>query len=134
MAGSPFFARIKADVLAIAEAVPAGRLTTYGDVARHLAVSPRQVAYILATLHEVESEFAAWHRVVSAEGVFKAPSGFARAEWRRRMREEGVTLEREAEAVVDFPAHRIEVATIAPMPPQTRPADAPPAKARRRRA
>jgi len=118
MAGSPFFARLRGDVLAIVDALPPGRLASYGDIAAHLDLSARQVAYILATLHEVESEFTPWHRVVSADGAFKAGSAAARAEWRRRMREEGVSLAPDSDRVADPAAHRVAVAEIAPMPPQ----------------
>jgi hypothetical protein len=48
MAGSPFYARIRADVLAILHAVPAGKAVTYADIGAHLDVAPRHVAYILS--------------------------------------------------------------------------------------
>ncbi len=56
MARSPFYARIKRDVLAILAVVPEGRLVTFTDAGRHLDVSPRHVAYILATLDAAEAD------------------------------------------------------------------------------
>lgn len=50
MPKSESFARIKADVLAIARAIPPGRLTSFWAIGSHLDGAPRHVAYILATL------------------------------------------------------------------------------------
>jgi methylated-DNA-protein-cysteine methyltransferase-like protein len=66
------FARIKADVLAVVRAVPAGRVTTYGAVGRHLGVTPRHVAAVMATLTDEEAETVPWYRVVGANGVVSA--------------------------------------------------------------
>jgi methylated-DNA-protein-cysteine methyltransferase related protein len=62
-------ARFKARVLAVLAAIPEGRVTTYGTIARHLHVTARQVAFILATLTAEESERLPWFRVVAANGV-----------------------------------------------------------------
>ena len=52
-------------VLDVVDTIPAGRVMTYGDIARHLGLrSPRQVGQVMARRgHEV-----AWHRVVMADG------------------------------------------------------------------
>jgi methylated-DNA-protein-cysteine methyltransferase-like protein len=50
-------------------AIPEGRVTTYGTLARHLKATPRQVASVLANLSEEESEGLPWFRVVAANGV-----------------------------------------------------------------
>jgi hypothetical protein len=55
MAGSPFYARIRADVLAILRAVPTGRAVTYADIGAHLDVPARHVAYILSQLADAEA-------------------------------------------------------------------------------
>jgi len=68
VAGSPFYARIKRDVMAILASVPQGRVVTVADIGRHLDVVPRHVAYILANLDELERETLPWHRAVSSEG------------------------------------------------------------------
>ncbi len=65
---SPFYARIKADVLAIIRAVPSGRVVSFTDVGGHLDVMPRHVAHILATLDEMERATTPWHRAVRADG------------------------------------------------------------------
>lgn len=66
MAGSPFFARIRRDVLAIARAVPEGQAITYADIGHHLDVMPRHVAYILKMLPDPEAEGVDPSRVIAS--------------------------------------------------------------------
>jgi methylated-DNA-protein-cysteine methyltransferase related protein len=73
MAKSPFFARIKADVLQIIAAIPEGRVVSFADVGTHLDVVPRHVAYILATLEDDKKMTLPWHRAVSEGGKLGAP-------------------------------------------------------------
>jgi hypothetical protein len=54
MAKSPFFARIKADVLTIVASIPEGSVVTFRDIGAHLDVMPRHVAYILKMLDAEE--------------------------------------------------------------------------------
>src|ERR1043165_3524497 len=61
--------RSKPRVLTVLAAIPEGRVTTYGAIARYLDMTPRQVAFILATLTAEESEKLPWFRVVAANGV-----------------------------------------------------------------
>jgi methylated-DNA-protein-cysteine methyltransferase related protein len=68
MAGSPFYARIKADVLIIVASIPKGRVCTFSSIGEHLDVVPRHVAYILSTLEPLEKVQYPWHRVVGNEG------------------------------------------------------------------
>jgi methylated-DNA-protein-cysteine methyltransferase related protein len=68
MAGSPFYARIKTDVLAIVASIPKGKVSTYSSIGEHLDVVPRHVAYILATLEPLEKVMFPWHRVVGNDG------------------------------------------------------------------
>src|SRR4051812_47318181 len=88
MSTSPSFARLRADVLAVLHDVPAGRVTTYGTLAEYLGASARQVARVLSSLSEDESEAVPWHRVVGAGGAIRTPG-------RRqddRLRREGVAV------------------------------------------
>ncbi|HZF74813.1 MAG TPA: MGMT family protein [Acetobacteraceae bacterium] len=126
MSGSPFFARIKGDVLRIVSAVPPGRVVTFADVGAHLDVMPRHVAYILAQLRPEEQTRTPWHRAVSADGTLATPKenafGISQAEL---LREEGVTRDA-AGRIARFEEVRVEVAGLPHgVPPQTRPADAP---------
>mgnify|MGYP002777082728 CR=1 FL=1 len=66
MAGSPFFDRIRRDVLAIARSVPAGKAVTYADIGQHLDVMPRHVAYILKTLPDPASEGVDPARIIAS--------------------------------------------------------------------
>jgi methylated-DNA-protein-cysteine methyltransferase-like protein len=61
--------RLKARVLAVIAAIPEGRVTTYGTIAKHLRINARQVAFVLATLTVEESGQLPWFRVVAAKGV-----------------------------------------------------------------
>ncbi len=76
MAKSAAFARIKKEVLALVEAIPSGKVSTYKAISESLDVMPRHVAYILTTLSEVESEQIPYHRVVGNGGKITAPKLF----------------------------------------------------------
>jgi methylated-DNA-protein-cysteine methyltransferase-like protein len=69
MPQSSAFARIKSKVLAVATAIPDGRVTTYGAIGKHLGVTARQAAYVLARLTPEESASVPWYRVVASNGV-----------------------------------------------------------------
>lgn len=66
---SPFFTRIKVDVLKIVSAIPKGKCLTYKSIGEHLDVVPRHVAYILSTLSDNEKAIHPWYRVVGDDGV-----------------------------------------------------------------
>jgi methylated-DNA-protein-cysteine methyltransferase-like protein len=86
-------ARFKARVLAVLAAIPEGRVTTYGTIARHLHVTARQVAFILATLTAEESERLPWFRVVAANGVVSSTKlGSVGGRQIVRLRAEGVAV------------------------------------------
>ena len=54
-------------ILACIEAIPPGRVMTYGDVAEFAgARSPRQVGQVL----RVDGGTVPWHRVLKADGTF----------------------------------------------------------------
>jgi alkylated DNA nucleotide flippase Atl1 len=69
VAKSEAYARIKADVYAIARAIPEGQLTTFAAIGEFLDVVPRQVAYLLALRNDEAREATQWHRVMSDGGV-----------------------------------------------------------------
>lgn len=73
MAKSAAFARIRADVLAIVRAIPAGRVATFKAIGAHLDVMPRHVAYILRMLSPEEKATIPWHRAVADSGVLDTP-------------------------------------------------------------
>jgi methylated-DNA-protein-cysteine methyltransferase-like protein len=83
-----------AQVAAAVRRVPAGRVTTYGDVASVLG-SPRvarQVGWALASL-PAETDVP-WHRVINAQGLISHRGDVLRAEeQRRRLEAEGVVFD-----------------------------------------
>jgi methylated-DNA-protein-cysteine methyltransferase-like protein len=93
MAGSAAYARIKAQVLTIVDAIPPGRVTTHRSIGEHLDVMPRHVAYVLSQLDDASKMVHPWHRVVSADGSLgvpkRAPDGATQAEL---LRAEGILL------------------------------------------
>ena len=82
-------------IYAVVRRVPAGRVTTYGAVARiaGLPGRARQVGYALAALRDGTS--VPWHRVVNAQGKLSlvragSPSGITQ---RLRLAREGVRVD-----------------------------------------
>lgn len=61
--------RLRPRVRAIVAAIPEGRVTTYGAIARRLKATPRQVAFILSHFTPEESATLPWFRVVAARGA-----------------------------------------------------------------
>lgn len=85
--------RLKAQVLAVVVAIPHGRVSTYGAIARHLRRTARQVAYVLARLTAEESEWVPWFRVIAAGGfVSSTKLGAVGREQIKRLRAEGVAV------------------------------------------
>lgn len=81
-------------VYAIVKAVPAGWVTTYGDVAAQLGLRQvaRHVGFALAAL-EPGQDTVPWHRVVNGQGRLSARRGDAAPiEQRRRLADEGVAV------------------------------------------
>lgn len=83
-----------ARVAAVVRTVPAGRVTTYGDVAAALG-SPRvarHVGWALAALPEGTD--VPWHRVINAQGRVSFKGDPVRAERQRaRLEREGVRFD-----------------------------------------
>jgi methylated-DNA-protein-cysteine methyltransferase-like protein len=103
MARSGGTVRLKARVLAVVGAIPEGRVTTYGAIGRHLRVTARQVAFILANLTAEESECLPWFRVVAASGVVSSTKlGAVGRRQIARLRAEGVAVT-PRNKVEDFP-------------------------------
>jgi methylated-DNA-protein-cysteine methyltransferase related protein len=132
--GSPFFARIKADVLRIVASVPAGRVVSFADLGAHLDVMPRHIAYILAQLPEIEKATLPWHRAVAADGRLGVPKADADGTPQRALlAAEGAAFDPDGR-ITDFVARRVELAALAHgVPRQARPADAPAAPSRKAR-
>lgn len=86
MEPAPFRADRVTAVLEVVDTIPAGRVMTYGDIARWLGFSsPRQVGQIMAR----HGGGVPWYRVVMADGRCAAPLA---AEQLARLRDEGVVL------------------------------------------
>lgn len=84
-------------VFEVVRRVPAGRVTTYGDVAAALGLRSvaRKVGHALAGLL-AEQDDVPWHRVVNAEGRLSRPvASGSGAEQRRLLIEEGVEVDGE---------------------------------------
>jgi len=84
-----------ARVYAVVRQVPAGRVTTYGDVATILG-SPRvarHVGWALAALPADQADVP-WHRVLNARGTISFKGDLVRGEVQReRLADEGVTFD-----------------------------------------
>ena len=73
--------------------IPAGRVATYGDVARQagLGRAARRVGLALGQLPE--GSRIPWHRVVNSAGKLSLPAGSpAERQQRQRLLEEGITV------------------------------------------
>ncbi len=131
---SPFFARIRRDVLSIIASVPAGRLVSFKDVAAHLDIQPRQVAYLLAMLDDGDKARLPWFRAIPDDGVLATPKsnsfGISQAEL---LRLEGIEVMPDGR-ILQLAQRMMSVATLDHgVPLQTRPPDAPAARSRKRR-
>ena len=132
MATSPFFIRIKSDVLKIILAIPKGKICSYASIGEHLDVVPRHVAYILSTLQPLEKIQYPWHRVVGGDGKLgklkRSENGETQSEL---LRAEGVLIVgNSVEAFFStllVPAAKLKSGVRK----QTRPADAPTVKKRK---
>ncbi len=113
-------------VYAVVASVPAGAVTTFGDVAGRLGLRSvaRQVGYAMAAL-PAQREEVPWHRVVNARGEISVrKDGKPSPEQRRRLRAEGVSVSEQGR-IVDFRAVRHVFAGGAPPPPGSPPPDGP---------
>lgn len=84
-------ARVRAEVIRVIGLIPKGRFTTYGSIAMHLDVTPRQVASVLSHLTDEESKALPWHRVVAADARISRGMPEELAERQRvRLKKEGM--------------------------------------------
>ncbi len=84
--------------------VPAGRVTTYGDVAGALGSRrvARQVGFALAALDQATSPPVPWHRVINGQGRISYRGDVGRgSEQELRLAAEGIRLD-ERGRVIDF--------------------------------
>ena len=84
-------------------AIPAGRVASYGDVAR-LAGLPRGAREVGRVLRELPGDSdVPWHRVVNSRGEIRlALDSAAGREQRERLRAEGVTVDRGRIRMAEF--------------------------------
>lgn len=125
-ANSPFFARIRSEVIAVMRAVPNGGLVSFADVGQHLDVAPRQVAYILANLGPVDDAAVPWHRAVPGDGWLKTPKvdGAGRTQV-ALLENEGIIVD-SGQRIVNMADRLCSVRDLPhDVPQQRRPADAP---------
>lgn len=128
MAPSPFFARIKQDVLAIVMSIPPGRITSFAEIGAHLDVMPRHVAYILRMLDPAEQKVVPWHRVVATDGALLTAKSPEQA---HLLTSEGVAMTQST--IADIAGYGIAVLDLPHgVSAQRRPADAPKARPRKR--
>ncbi len=88
--------------------VPAGRVTTYGDVAAAVG-HPRCARQVGGTLGGIVGEALAsvpWHRVVNARGYLSIRGGFVGKPAQRALLEAEGTLVGDDFVVIDFAARR----------------------------
>ena len=75
----------------ITRQIPFGKVVTYGQIAAIVGTTPRAVGFAMAAC----PADVPWQRVVNSRGEVSARSaGAGEANQRRRLREEGVTLDR----------------------------------------
>jgi len=131
---SPFFARIKSDVLLIISAVPRGRLVTFKQVGAHLDVMPRHVAYILAQLDPIEAAAVPWFRAIPENGVLTTTKVAADGATQKRcLAGEGHVISDDGR-IEAFERKLVEVGKLQHgVPVQKRPEAAPRAASRRKR-
>jgi methylated-DNA-protein-cysteine methyltransferase related protein len=131
-APSPFFARIKRDVLAIIVTVPTGRLVTFKDVGAHLDVMPRHVPYILARLDPVEALSLPWFRAVPEDRTLATPKHAPGGRSQRELLAEEGHLIADDGRILNLGQHVVAITDLPNgVPVKTRPADAPVASATR---
>jgi methylated-DNA-protein-cysteine methyltransferase-like protein len=112
--------------------VPAGRVTTYEALGKHLAATPRHAAQLIATLSGDDREHLPWHRVVAQGGAIGR--GQERAVQMARLAREGVPVSA-AGIVQDMQRFAVIVfddALLGPVPPPVVPDAAPSSPSRSR--
>lgn len=88
----------------IVHSIPAGKVSSYGEIAKHAGLprGARLVGRILS--HLPEGSTLPWHRVVNSRGCISFPAGSPQFhEQRQRLLAEGVEIDQER---VDMRRHR----------------------------
>jgi len=91
-----------ADVMAVVQQIPKGRVTSYGAIAKYLgaARSSRIVGYCMNNAHSVKPAVPA-HRVVNRNGMLTGKHHFATgSRMEELLKKEGVNVQKDV--VVDF--------------------------------
>ncbi len=91
-------------VFAVIKKVPAGRVTTYGDIGAALGLrsAARQVGFALAALNSNQEKAVPWHRVVNSKGELSPRgSGSVNPEQKRRLKKEGISVNPKGK-IIDF--------------------------------
>jgi methylated-DNA-protein-cysteine methyltransferase related protein len=133
MTGSPFYARIKGDVLTIVAAIPKGKVCTFSSIGEHLDVVPRHIAYILSTLEPLEKVQYPWHRVVGNDGSLGKLKSAETGESQSDLLALDGVLVVENSIAASFAERVVECARLkSGVKKQTRPTDAPVAKIKKR--
>ncbi len=129
MSSSDPHARIKAEVLALAAHVPAGRVATHAQFSIKLKVISRQIATIFAGLDDAERARVPWWRIVADGGAIgRHPH---RDEQMQRLRDEGLLVS-PAGIVQELAARRVTELSM-PRPGQPKaPPPPPPSRSRAR--
>lgn len=85
---APFTAR----VIAIIQSIPAGKVTTYGEIAK-AAGSPRAARQVVRILHSMSQKYKLpWHRVVNKQGEIAIKNDEYTFMQGQLLEEEGVTV------------------------------------------
>jgi methylated-DNA-protein-cysteine methyltransferase related protein len=133
MAGSPFYARIKGDVLSIVSAIPKGKVCTFSSIGEHLDVVPRHIAYILSTLEPLEKVQYPWYRVVGNDGNLGKPKSAETGESQAALLVLEGILVIDNSVAASFAERFVDCARLkSGVKKQTRPIDAPVAKIKKR--
>lgn len=81
-------------ILAVIRALPPGRATSYGEVARRAGL-PRRARLVARVLAENDDPALPWHRVLRADGrIAFTPGSRGFCEQAKRLKAEGVRVER----------------------------------------
>jgi len=96
-------------VAAVVRTVPAGRVTTYGDVATVLG-SPQVARHVGWALAAMDRPDVPWHRVINAQGRISARGDTGRVEVQHaRLVAEGIRFDASGRVDLRVFRHRFEV-------------------------
>ena len=70
--------------------IPAGKVSSYGQIAKLAECGPRQVGYAMSQLPAGTQ--LPWHRVVNSKGEISQRDGLGELEQRERLQDEGIVF------------------------------------------